>query len=60
MELLIVSGVLILILYTNGKGDISESDFNDYIVFDNQFLDWEVKYLNDKGYVVQEDIPQFC
>ena len=54
MELLIVSGVLILILYTNGKGDISESDFNDYIVFDNQFLDWEVKYLNDKGYVVQE------
>lgn len=53
-----IFGIIAVKLYISKNENISKSDFNDYIAYDDQFLEIEEKYLNDKGYITKEDIPQ--
>lgn len=46
--------VFLLITYFNG---ISEKDFNNYISYDDQFLEVEAEYLNEAGYVEPDKVP---
>ena len=56
--MLILIGMVALIWHTVGKDDITEKDFNTYIDYDNQFLDKEVEYLDNKGYVTSDNISR--
>ena len=57
-----VIGVIVLlvaaVLFFAQGHEITEEDFNTYVAYDDQFLEKESAYLNDKGYVNAEDIPK--
>lgn len=38
--------------------NVNEKAFNDYITYDDHFLEIEAKYLNENGYVNSEDVIQ--
>lgn len=46
-----------LVLFLMQNHGITEKDFKDYISYDNHFMETEIKYLNDKGYIASKDIP---
>ena len=58
MGMIFIFGAVAVKLHFGRNESISKNDFNNYIAYDDQFLETEEKYLNDKGYVMKEDIPQ--
>ena len=57
MGMIFILGAIAVKLHI-ARNEISKNDFNNYITYDDQFLEMEEKYLNDKGYIMKEDIPQ--
>lgn len=47
-----------VLLDKNKYENVSEEAFNDYITYDDHFLEIEAKYLNENGYVNSEDVIQ--